>query len=85
MIAENNNMSFFQVFQYCLGSGLGTIVDFSSEQLVHATEVKLGIFTSQSCNDGKEMMYIKRDARAKLLFCLSNVLLFCCSLLSPAS
>ena len=25
-------MSFFQLFQYCLGSGLGTNDDFSSEQ-----------------------------------------------------
>ena len=27
-------MSFFQLFQYCLGSGLGTIGDFSSKQLL---------------------------------------------------
>ena len=27
--------SFFQLFQYCLGSGLGTIGDFFSEQLQH--------------------------------------------------
>ena len=27
-------MSFFQLFQYCLGSGLGTTGDFSSEQLL---------------------------------------------------
>ena len=32
MVAENNDMSFFPLFQYCLGSGLGTIGDFSSEQ-----------------------------------------------------
>ena len=35
MAAENNDMSFFQLFQYCLGSGLGIIGDFSSEQLQH--------------------------------------------------
>ena len=29
-------MSFFQLFQYCLGSGLGTIGDFSIEQLLHS-------------------------------------------------
>ena len=28
-------MSFFQLFQYCLGSGKRAIGDFSSEQLVH--------------------------------------------------
>ena len=28
-------MSFFQLFQYCQGSGLGTTGDFSSEQLLH--------------------------------------------------
>ena len=28
-------MSFFQLFQFCLGSGLGTIADFSSKQLPH--------------------------------------------------
>ena len=35
LVAENNDMSFFQLFQYCMGSGLGTIGDFSSEQLLH--------------------------------------------------
>ena len=35
LAAENNDMSFFQLFQYCLGSGLGTIGDYSSEQLQH--------------------------------------------------
>ena len=29
-------MSFFQLFQYCLGSGKRTTGDFSSEQLLHA-------------------------------------------------
>ena len=29
-------MSFFQLFQYCLGSGKRTIGDFISEQLLHA-------------------------------------------------
>ena len=28
-------MSFFQLFHFCLGSGLGTIGDLSSEQLLH--------------------------------------------------
>ena len=31
-------MSFFQLFQYCLRSGLGTIGDFSSEQLLHGPQ-----------------------------------------------
>ena len=35
MAAENNDISFFQLFQYCLASGLGTIGDFSSKQLLH--------------------------------------------------
>ena len=35
LVAENNDMSFFQLFQYCLESGLGTIGEFSSEQLLH--------------------------------------------------
>ena len=35
LVAENNDMSFFQPFQYCLGLGLGTIGDFSSEQLLN--------------------------------------------------
>ena len=30
---------FFKLFQYCLGSGLGTISDFSSEQLLHAAKI----------------------------------------------
>ena len=33
------------------------------------------IFTSKSCSDDKEM-YKKRVARAKLLFCLTKLLLF---------
>ena len=37
-----------------------------------AVEVTLGSFTS-SCNNGRN----KRDARAKLLFCQSDLLLFC--------
>ena len=32
---QKTMMSFFQLFQYCLGSGLGTIGDYSSEQLQH--------------------------------------------------
>ena len=32
--------------------------------------VKFGIFTSSRAVDGKEMYTKKRDARAKLLFCL---------------
>ena len=32
MVAGNNNMSFFQLFKYCLRSEVGTIGDFSSEQ-----------------------------------------------------
>ena len=35
LVAENNGMSFFELFQYCLGSGLGTIGDFFSAQLLH--------------------------------------------------
>ena len=35
MVAENNDMPFFELFQYCLVSGLGTIGDFSSEPLLH--------------------------------------------------
>ena len=35
LVVENNDMSFFQLFQYCLGSRLGTIGDFFSEQLLH--------------------------------------------------
>ena len=35
LVAENNDMSFCQLFQYCLESGLGTIGEFSSEQLLH--------------------------------------------------
>ena len=35
LVTENNDMLFFQLFQYCLGSGLGTIGDFFSEQLPH--------------------------------------------------
>ena len=39
--------------------------------------VKLGIITPYSCSDGKEMYKLKkRDARAKLLFCRSNLLFF---------
>ena len=39
---------------------------------------KLGIFTSESCSDRNEMHNLKkRDARAKLFFCLINLLLFC--------
>ena len=38
--------------------------------------VKLSIFTSQACSDGKEM-YKKRGARAKLFFANLNLLLFC--------
>ena len=37
--------------------------------------MKLGSFTLQSCNDNREM-YKKRDARAKLLFCLSIPIAF---------
>ena len=32
LAAENNDMSFFQLFQYCLGSGLDTIGDYSESQ-----------------------------------------------------
>ena len=35
LVPESNDMSFFQLFQYCQGSGLGTTGDFSSEQLLH--------------------------------------------------
>ena len=37
--------------------------------------VKFGIFTSSRAVDGKEMYTKKRDARAKLLFCLFKLLL----------
>ena len=37
--------------------------------------VKSGIFTGSREVDGKEMYKKKRDARAKLLFCLVNLLL----------
>ena len=33
--SQKTMTSFFQLFQYYLGSGLGTIGDFSSEQLLH--------------------------------------------------
>lgn len=36
-------MSFFQFFQYCLGSGLGTTGDFSSEQLLHDLKYRLDV------------------------------------------
>ena len=38
--------------------------------------VKFGTFTSQSCNEVKEM-YKKGNARAKLLFCLHKLIVFC--------
>ena len=42
LVAENDDMSFFQLFQYCLGSGLGTIGDFSSDQLLHDPNKRTG-------------------------------------------
>ena len=38
-------MSFFQLFQYRLGSGLGIIGDFSSGQLLHAA-AKMSLWLS---------------------------------------
>ena len=35
MVAGNNDLSFFQLFYYCLGSGKRFIGDVSSEQLPH--------------------------------------------------
>ena len=40
MVPENNELSFFQLFQYCLGSGLGTNGDFFSEQLAFSRPAK---------------------------------------------
>ena len=42
--------SFFELFQYWLGSGLGTIGDFSSEQLLHDPFGML----KQYCNHSKQ-------------------------------
>ena len=50
MVAENNDMSFFELFQYCLGSGLGTIGDFSSEQLLHDPFAMLKHIATIQCN-----------------------------------
>ena len=36
-------MSFFQLFQYCLGQGKRTIGDFSSEQLLHDPVLQAGL------------------------------------------
>ena len=42
LVAGNNDMLFFQLFWYCLGSGLGTIGDFSSEEeLLHDPRWKM--------------------------------------------
>ena len=49
MVAENNDLSFFQLFQYCLGSGLGTIGDFSSEQLLHDPKIYCDFLSSSCC------------------------------------
>ena len=73
MVAEHNDTSFFQLFQYCLGSELGIIGDFSSEQLqpdqIKAFSRRSRAATAKKCTK-------KRDARAKLLFWLLNLLLF---------
>ena len=42
-------MSFFQLFQYCLGSGLGTIGDFSSKQLLHDPKIYCDFLSSSCC------------------------------------
>ena len=59
MVAENDDMSFFELFQYCLGSGLGCIGDFSSEQLLHdppsarrARHCKLCGLSPKTCRAG---------------------------------
>ena len=44
LVAENNDMAFFQLFQYCLRSGLGTIGDFSCEQGLHNPVVRGRVF-----------------------------------------
>ena len=49
LVAENNDLSFFQLFQYCLGSGLGTIGDFSSEQLLHDPKIYCDFLSSSCC------------------------------------
>ena len=53
LVAENNDMSFFQLFQYCLGSGLGTIGDYSSEQLLRDPL----IFSSLTISSIKKCVY----------------------------
>ena len=45
--------------------------------------LKLEIFMSLSCSDGKKM-YKKSDARVDILFCLLDLLLFTFSLTSPS-
>ena len=54
---------------------------------VSCLHVKLGSFTSYSCNEGKEMYKKKKgDARARLLFCKSKPYCFLpFSLTSPSS
>ena len=53
---------------------------------VSCLHVKLGSFTSYSCNDGKEMYKKKGDARARLLFYQSKPYCFLpFSLTSPSS
>lgn len=47
----------------------------SSRPRLHKMRLKLGSFTSWSCNDGKEMVK-NRDASAKLLFYQSNFITF---------
>ena len=49
MVAENNDMSFFQLFLFCLGSGKRTIGDFSSEQLQHCSNIET-LFTNRGKN-----------------------------------
>ena len=59
---------FCQMYANCRGKK-GRLRLFTSS--IH---LKLGIFTSWSCSDGKETLIRQKDAREKLLICKYNLL-----------
>ena len=58
-------MSFFQLFYYCLGSGLDTIVDLSSEQLLHDKRPSSFVFP---CNRLLKLILVSDQPKLRPLF-----------------
>ena len=63
LVAENNDMSLFKLFQYCSKKGLGTTVDFFSEQLLHDPFPYMGRWIQYPTKNDVKVMFTWQATR----------------------